>query len=507
MTEIASVPIIVKKSRPKLIIMVLSVLALFLIYGAGFIALPVSVLATYQNRNCDSALSLNSVYNHLYPKFIRDQSLSAPIKECEAYRLGASNEEKGNWKDSYDAYQAYSTNYPNGLYVQDAHQHSATALLNLAKNQSEAKQYEDAVSNLDLIISSFPETNAAAEAWPLFPPIYTSWGTGFRESGDFEKSEQVLNKFKTWSETYQKPDSTTDAKGQLAQTYLAWGQNLQSQKQYEAALAKFDMATNTGSTSEVQSSQRKLYIEWGNNLVAQKDFARAIEKFEIAISKADGNTDHVANDALVSGQIQWAQDFSVKEDFQAALEHLQTAKESAVSDASKKSLDTAFQDTYLAFSKSTGPQARRVMKDALKTVCEKHKAPDLPIFGLNKDSVRFGIYGVDEKLPEALAATTPGEMHYVACINAESKIIESRTRKNIVLKFSGGYFYTLVKQNRAQIIWNVILLKTDTGKYSGETTLEGSTPPPFPEGDDSGGFFYGTPPLDDLTEWLPVAIQ
>jgi hypothetical protein len=241
--------------------------------------------------------------------------------------------------------------------------------------------------------------------------------------------------------------------------------------------------------------------------LGQRDFSGAIEKFKLALSKADGNNDDGANDALVNGQIQWAKDFSAKEDFQAALEHLQTAKETALSEAAKKSVDNAYQDTYLAFSKSTGPQARRAMKDALKTVCEKHKAPDLPIFGLSKESIRFGIYGVEEKLPENLAATTPGEMHYIACIDVENKVIDSRYKKSIVLRVSRGYFYTYIHQMRAQIIWNVILLKTDTMKNVGVTTLTGDTPPPFPEGNDNGGIFYGTSPIDDLAEWLQSVIK
>ena len=145
------------------------------------------------------------------------------------------------------------------------------------------------------------------------------------------------------------------------------------------------------------------------------------------------------------------------------------------------------------------------MKDVLKTVCEKHKAPDLPIFGLNKDSIRFGIYGVDDPLPENLAARTPGEMHYMTCIAADNRTIESRKHKTIVLQFSRGYFYVLVDQFRVQVNWNVRLLNLETGKSLAEQTFTGEAPPPFSE--NGGNYFYGPTPLEEFTVWLQSILE
>jgi hypothetical protein len=129
----------------------------------------------------------------------------------------------------------------------------------------------------------------------------------------------------------------------------------------------------------------------------------------------------------------------------------------------------------------------------------------LPIFGLNKDSIRFGIHGVEDQLPENLLARTPGEMHYVACVTADNKTIESRQHKNIILQFSRGYLYVLVDQFRVQLIWNVRLLNLATGKSVAEQSFTGGTPPPFSE--TGGNYFYGPTPIDELTDWLPSVIQ
>ena len=85
MSENASSPVKTRTSRILvLILVVLSVLCLFLAYGAGIVGLPVLILANYQSKDCDSALTLNTVYTSLYPSFIEDDTLLAPVRECEA---------------------------------------------------------------------------------------------------------------------------------------------------------------------------------------------------------------------------------------------------------------------------------------------------------------------------------------------------------------------------------------------------------------------------------------
>ena len=509
MSEIAVLPARPQTSRWKAFLLSLSVVLLLFVYAAGIIALPMTILVNYRDKDCNFVLRLNKMYRSMYPRFIQDTTLTMPVRECESFVQAASDEEKGSWRDAYDAYQAYSTTYPGGLFAAEVHEHSALVLLSLVKEQIDQTKYEEALANLNLLISNYSNTSPSTEAWNLFPSTFTSWGTGLRDAGNFERSEQVFNDFKTWSQNNQKTDSATDVQRELAQTYLAWALDFQSQKQYENALAKFDLAISADpqsqfdSARQVKAGQSKVYVEWGNDLLEQEQFPAAIEKFKLAISKSEGTNDEGAGDALANGYIQWAHDLSTDEDFEGALENLKPAKEAAVSDGMKKSVETALQETYLAFSNSSGPQARQAMKEALKTVCEKHKAPILPIFGLNKDSIRFGIYGVEDKLPENLAAKTPGEMHYIACVETANETVEIRYIRKIVLQTARGYYWIRVQQFRVQILWNVDLIQTDTGKSFAETSLKGGTPPPFPGGeDDSGNYFYGPSPMEELVKWL-----
>ncbi|HJS20236.1 MAG TPA: hypothetical protein VJ785_15925, partial [Anaerolineales bacterium] len=498
-----------KRSRIKIILVfVFVILILLLLYGAGFIALPISIMTSFRDENCDSVLALDRVYTGLYPAFMEAKSLSVPVMECKAYVLAGLSEQDGDWREAYEAYQAYSDAYPNGLYVEEAHQHSALALMNIIKDQAEQKKYDEAIANLSLIDSSYSDTDVSAEASSLLPLVYTSWGADLRESGDFERAEQVFNDFKTWSQNKQKPEAETSAQSELAKTYVAWGLALQSQKRYEDALARLDMAVSLDPASQAVEAKRDLYIEWGNDLLGQGEFPAAIEKFELAVSLADDQNGNDARDALANGYIQWASDLRADEDFLGALERLQVAKETAATDDMQQSVDTALGETYAAFSNSTGPQARQAMRDVLKRICEDEDVPDLPIFGLDKDSMRFGIYGVDDKLPENLAAKTPGEMHYIACIATENEVIESRHSRYIVQRVARGYFFVNIQQFRTRLLWNISLLKTDTAEKIAETTVKGGMPPPFPpEGTDAGTYYFGPPPLAELSEWLQSIVE
>lgn len=512
MTENTAAPIKVHKFNLKIALPILTVLVLLLLYGAGFIALPIAILTSLRNSDCAAVISWNNVYTSLYPSSIQDQTLPAPVKECEVYMTAVALEEKAAWRPAYDAYQTYISTYPTGLYLSNVREHSALVLMNLIHEEVEGNQHEQALSDLTLILSTYADTSSAPEAWRLVPQVYTSWGTAFREADDFERAEQVFNEFKKWAQTNQKSDLEVEAHRELAKTYLDWGLVLLEHKQYETALLKLDQAvaadpqSKFDSASEVKSAQRKVYIQWADVFLELGEFPAAIEKFEKAVSLSDGESDDGARAALTHGRIQWAASLSTGADFKAALDQLKLAQNAAQADTSKQAVDAAFSETYLAFSRSTEIQARAAMREAVDMICKKKKKPELPIFGLNQDVVRMGISSGDAKLPSDLVAKTPGEMHYILCVDVENRTVDSREQQEIVFKTSKWYLYKMVTSYRVQLIWKIQLYKADTGERVAETTLIGGTPPPFAEG--MGGTLAGPPPTDEeVTKWLQSVVE
>jgi len=359
-----------------------------------------------------------------------------------------------------------------------------------------------------VIVSSYQDTVVYAETSTLFPSIYTSWGESLRDSREFEKAEQVFVEFKSWSQNND-TELEVDAESGLVKTYLAWALDLQSQGKFEDALAKLDLARSAAPESaEVKTGRSDIFVKWGNDFLTRNEFSTAIEKFKFAVSSVEGNSN--AGDALANGYIQWASDLNAKEDFLGALDELKMAQEAAVTDNMKQSVDTAFTDTYAAFSSSTGPQARRAMKDALKTICEQKKEPELPIFGLNNDTVRVGVYGIEDKLPDEVTAKTPGEMHYAACINAEERVIDSDIDYEWLRTPDRSYIPVGFSFLRLKIFWHVSLRKTADAQEYDAKTLEGGNPPPFPAQKNEFGNrnFFGKPPsIHELTQWLLSAME
>lgn len=509
MSENSERPVKTSRSHTKIVILILSLLVLLLVYGGGFLTLPVSILAKYRGKDCSSVLTMNRIYAGLYPQFSRDASLVKYVQECEAYTLAVSNEENEKWDEAYDAYQTYGRNYPGGLYADQVDEHSANALMKIVQDQVEQKNYEEALQNLDLIVTSYSDTSVSADALSLILSAYSSWGSDLRTAEDFEKSEQVFNDFKAWSQTNQKSDLQGTAQSQLAETYLEWGESLQAQKQFEEALAKFDQATSVSAgspfdTSKIKADQVKLYIDWGNDLLEQGNFPVAIEKFQLAVTQSAG--DASAGDALANGQIQWALDLKTKDDFRSALEHLRTANEAAMTDTMKQSVQSAFDEAYLALSNSSGPQAQRAMNDAMKNICDRHTKPEMPILGLNKETIRVGIYGFDPKPFGKLAAVTSSEAHYVACVKNEERII-ARSGIFDFIRVSNSVFLTIPIQEwlRIQIVWTITIRRSDTGEVIATKVFEGGIPPGFPgkkvEVPDPN--FTGKPPsINSVLQWI-----
>ena len=73
----------------------------------------------HHNKKCDTVLALNKVYTGLYPGFMEDKTLPEVVRECEAFAGVGMNGEKGLWRDAYEACQAYSAKYPNGLFSRE----------------------------------------------------------------------------------------------------------------------------------------------------------------------------------------------------------------------------------------------------------------------------------------------------------------------------------------------------------------------------------------------------
>jgi tetratricopeptide (TPR) repeat protein len=477
-------------------------------YMGGSLIMPNLIKSRYQEKNCASVLSLDDFYKRIYPSFMSDANSVDLTRECAVYTLAVTRAEQKSWRDSYNAFQVYSQTYPQGLYVTEAFEQSAKALTGLAEAELAEKKYSEAAVNLHLILNNYSNTGSAAQAQELFSQLYASWGGELRQGGDFTGAEQVFNEYQVWAKSNNKSEALSSASHELAQTYLDWALALQAQKKFEEAKTKLDSAMTTdptpqsasGPAQQATASLPKLYIKWGDDLIEQNDFTGAFERYNTALTLSSGDPS-VAKDAIANGYLKWADSLVVGEDFLGALKQADLAQENATTDAMKKTVDDARANIYLAFSKSSGKQAQQAIQDAAKLVCQQHEAPQLPIFGLDKDHKLAGLYGLDQKLPDEVIAKSPGEMHYVVCVN---EVVSE------VLQYVNFYGYEMFRIKES---WNIDLREAATGKLVENHIVEGKEPQPLPTEPGAivaGGRIQrhlGKPDMNDLSTWLVTAMK
>ena len=110
---------------------------------------------------------------------------------------------------------------------------------------------------------------------------------------------------------------------------------------------------------------------------------------------------------------------------------------------------------------------------------------------------------------EDLAARTSGEMHYVACVQVERRVLEVDGRHILVRTPTGYLVLSPDPVSRIQVFWTITVREIETGRTLDTETFEGGPPPPFPKGGASGGGdLEGHPPSQDVVrKWLLSVMQ
>jgi tetratricopeptide (TPR) repeat protein len=500
-----------------LITILVIVLGLGGAYVAGSFILPNAIKLSYQNENCEQTLSLVARYTSLYSVFAVDKSIQDLAKECALYVLATESEEKQAWIDTYNAYQSYKQNYPQGILAHEADERSALALTGWIQDDMAAKKYGDALKNAILIQKSFGTTEAATHTNDTVAQVYAAWAKNLQKTGHFTEAEKTVKEFKGWAQSIKNEKYTQAAELELAQTYLAWGQTVQGQKQFEDAKLKFELAISTdphpsaksGPAVHAKAALPKLYAEWGDALISSDDFTDAMDRYQTSISLAEPDEQLIVKEKIFAAYLQWALSISNSGDFLGALKKVDDVEKNAgTTNENKKAIADAKAQIYLAFSQSTGPQAKQAMQDAAQAICDNRK-PSLPIFGTDSDKVQAVLYGLKGSLSEATTAKTPGSMHYVVCVEEKPKIIETKTFNHTLTN------YTLTREVYE---WHITLWDMTKNTVITTTKISGGMPSAIPEfqgdtyvnllsGQQPTHIYGSSPILSDLEDWLLTIIK
>ncbi|HAE58082.1 MAG TPA: hypothetical protein DCG54_00875 [Anaerolineae bacterium] len=522
-------------------------------YIVGLIFLPSAIKINYQKRDCDRALQLFAAYSGFYFDASGERAgVSNLVIECATYNLAVYREEQKAWQDAYNADKTYLESYPSGIFYDEVYTQIARVLIAWAKDLYSQKDYHASIGKLEQVVQSYADTVAAWEAGDLqaeiyrnwsgnlfvsrnyagaldvlneyllwaqinhreedvkvakdsFAPLYLGWGSELRNSDDFAGAERTLHQLQDWARANQQPEIIDVANYELAQTYLEWALDLQSQQMFSDARYRLEQAiavspepqSDTGPAAQSKVAMLSVYLNWGDMLIAQNDFPGGLSQYNAALELSDDENRASARDAVLHGYLVWADALVKDEDFIQALEKIKLAGADPGTDTGKNDVEAARAKIYAAFSNSQGQQAQQAMKAAMRAVCQGKKQPEFPIFGLDKNKIRASVFGVNTELPENIAATTPGEMHYVACVEEAYEITQVKEA-------------VCCKAIYQRINWRVTLYGVSDALEKAKATLLGVEPQDRFETRLFNPLEYivGSPPsAADLAQWLMTVMK
>jgi tetratricopeptide (TPR) repeat protein len=448
------------------------------LYLAGLFSLPTTIETAYQGQDCLKVQSSYDLATRFYSGIVKDHpEFTDYSAECGSYLDAQSKDENQDWEAAYNAYRSYENTYPSGIKVDEAHERQANALVSWARQQADQKLYQEAIDHAKAVLADYGDTPSARDAEKLIADTYVTWAGEKRSGGDFGGAETLHNEFAAWAKENSKAEYIQLASQELARTLLEWGTNLAGKQEFTPAEVYLQRAIETAPDTEAGKeiatqagvAMSKLHTDWGTSLLAKKDYENAAKHFEQASQSAANNEKASISELLTGVYVKWAEDLTDQKNFGEALEKIDRALETATTDAGKKAAEDAQQKTYTAFSNADNLEAREAMDSAAKILCEGKKA-DLPIFGIDPDKVGAYLYpGQNVSFSDDIQATTPGSMHYVACIVDVKNVLVK------VSEYSGPQNRT-VYLIEYKIMWKMALIEADSGEIVSENTFVGENP-------------------------------
>lgn len=456
----------------------ITILIGFYLYGITY--MPEKIQAAYQQKDCDSVLNTHRVWSWLYPIRSLQGNLPDLALECALYTNAEKLQEAHSWMDAHKTYKACAEKYPNGILALDANQKAAFSLISLAREQSEKKSYSESINTLQMVMGAYPDV---LEAQDLYANVLVNWSKEYQAQEKFLSAEDVLLTLENWAHDGAYEEYIALSQAELSNLYLGWGENYQKSGESSLALSKYwqaiQLAPDSDAASRAGDKRIEIFLEQGEKQVSSGDFQAALQIYQGALEEADVDGKNNLNLSMVKAYIAWAQRNVKDEDYYQALEKIRVAAELPLGSSVNQDFESIRQEIYAAFSDSTGSQAQQLIKDAAKAFCTQDKKAFPPVLGSDVNSKLAILYGIDDQsLPVEWIAETPGQFHYLICIETEERILEDRT-----VRIVPEYFYHDPPYNRrftrTQFFWKVRVIDVISGEIIANTIINGSDPPPL----------------------------
>jgi tetratricopeptide (TPR) repeat protein len=458
--------------------------------GGKYILMPLTVIS-FQKKDCAAVERDVNLLARLYPGVLDTYpSQMNAFNECSVYTQALEKQQGKDWDKAHTIFLVYAQRYPDGLFRSEASEQDALVLIEWAKEQIAQKQYEPALKNLGFILSTYPDLPCVSQVNSLMPTAILAWGQDLRAMDDFKTAEAKFKELDTWARANVSQEYVTTSKRELVQTYLEAGQALLAKGDYAPAIERFNQVIGAdpdpqaadSATKKAGAALRDLQFAWGNSLAGQEKYTEAMDHYQTYVSLSETDAKPAAKDLVAGIYLKLAEKARKAGDFSGALQQIKLAGDNAGTDTFKTGLETARTETFAAFASSEGGQAEQALRDVGKLVCEKNKAYQYPIFGIDATQKLFGSYGIESPLPKEIAAKTPGSMRYIVCVEIQVQVVQ---KLEIPILYNGMLYYNkslgiFGQMVREQYNWLITVRRADTAEVVATKTFVGGEPPALP---------------------------
>jgi tetratricopeptide (TPR) repeat protein len=359
----------------------------------------------------------------------------------------------------------------------------------------EAKNWEQAFSIAQEYQSTYPAGVFAKSISEQSPKILSTWAAELIANHNYTAA---IGKLKQLLETYPNAPSAQTAPDTILQTYVLWAKGLSDKQGYKDAESTLKSALDYFKADQARSEQIKqglvnLYVAWGDNQAQLGDIDNAIITYQKAGEIYPGSVDV---DLLIArANLQKAIEISKTKNFNKALEKVKEIFDAAQAENIKAEANAARDIVLKAYAASNAPQATDQLAAAISMTCQGQR-PELPIFGLDPEKVRFGFANPFVQLAPELTAVKPGELHYVICTTETEETIQK-------CPYQGNHFVL-----RIRYAWQTTLYDMLTGEVYDTATVNGADPKACPPvayllaGSKTSKSYGPRPTSDQLVAWL-----
>ena len=357
-----------------------------------------------------------------------------------------------------------------------------------------AKNWRSALTLAQESLATYPNGTFAKSINEQMLVILSTWSEESIANHDYGNG---IDRLKQIVEVYPDSPIAQSAPDTIMQTSILWAKELTDKQNHEEAELHLNDTLSYFQADPARSEQIKqeladLYVDWGDTQIQIGDMDNGIKHYQMAGELSSGTID---GELLIArAYLQKAMDIADTENFEVALTKVREISDAAQAENIKSEANAAQEKILAAYSVSTSQQAVDQMTTAITLACQGQR-PELPIFGLDAEKIRFGLISFNMKLPTGWAAERPAELHYVICITEKDEEIQT-------CQYQGNHLFV-----RMRYVWHVSINDILNGDEYDSKTFRGSNPKPCKSRDYFGvtqarESFGDRPTVDEIVAWL-----